>query len=158
MIHLGHFIEQVPFWFMPLVVLTMLVFPFFVWTRRHRAKRRYYNDPSNESGPIQGTLEELNAVDPKASPWINDERIRILDLHELAERYQMERGYSQTYMEDLENYLRKHGVESRVLFQSGLPRGIGPSNIERHGTFEFYILREQFEQGLALINEFKQKT
>ncbi len=156
--HLEQLFAQVPVWFMPVFALMMLTFPFLVWVRRGQRKRRYYSDPSNDHGPIQGTLEELNAVDPKASPWINDERIRILDLHELAERFQMERGYSQSYMDDLENYLRTHGVESRVLFQSGLPRGVGPSNIERHGTFEFYILREQFDQGLALINDFKQKT
>lgn len=158
MTSLEHLFTHVPVWFMPSLAVMMLVFPFLAWMRRMRKKRHYYDDPANDIGPIEGTLEELNSVDPRASPWINDERIRILDLHDLAERFQMERGYSQPYMMDLENYLRKHGVESRVLFQSGLPRGVGPSNIERHGTFEFYIRREQFEQGLALIADFKTKT
>ena len=125
-----------------------------VFIRRSIHKRRYYSAPET-SEPIQGTLEELNAVDPKASPWTQDQRRKLADTKDLVGRYNTLDGYSETYVEDLMAALRKDGIECDYVFQETLPMGVAAAIVSRVGTYEVFADRARIEEALRTIELFK---
>ncbi len=127
-----------------------------VFVRRSIQKRRFYSRPEF-SEPIQGTLEELNAVDPNASPWTQDQRRKLADTKDLVGRYNTLDGYSEKYVDDLMAALRSNGIECDYVFQETLPMGVAAAIASRVGTFEVYADRSRVVDALKTIEEFKSR-
>ncbi|MCM2280491.1 MAG: hypothetical protein NDI61_01440 [Bdellovibrionaceae bacterium] len=58
-------------------------------------------------------------------------------------------------MEDLASYLRGQGVQSEIVFQETVPRGVAASFIERQGIHELYVRRDQAETAVEAIARFQ---
>ena len=127
-----------------------------IFIRRQLQKRRYYaRDEATE--PIEGTLDDLTAVDPLASPWTNDERRKLMDTMELVGRFHTLDGYSDYYVEDLMALLRKNGIACNSVFQETLPMGVAAAIVSRVGTYEIFAERTRIDQALRVVEEFRDR-
>ena len=123
---------------------------------RHQIrKRRYYRDPENDTTAIEGSLEELNRVDPDASPWLNDEREKLTATHALVARYFTSNGFTREYMEDLQAHLQSAGLETQLLFQEGMPIGALNAMTVRQGSFDLWALKSEQRLAAEKIAEFR---
>lgn len=138
-------------WIISLIIPALFI---ALVVRRKIQKKRFYAQ-TDDGAPIEGTLEELNAVDPKASPWTSDERAKLNDTKELVARFNTGDGYSQYYVDDLLKELRSHGIECETLFQETLPMGVAMAIVDRIGTFEIFVDRARAGEALQRIEEFK---
>ena len=124
------------------------------YARRRRARKKYESSPSNE-GPIEGSLDELNRVDPNASPWRNDHIAKIKETMELVERFDTMRGYSDIYMEDLKGVLTTDGIACESVFLESNPIGAMGSLTTRMGIYELYADRSKIDRAKKLVEEFQ---
>lgn len=107
-----------------------------------------------DDGEIQGSLSDLAKAEKELAVDHVELRKRILADHVLADRLSTLHGVSETYMTDLQAFLRERGVSCIYLFQETLPTGeIGIMG--RTGIYEFYVDRERAADAKRLIAEFR---
>ncbi len=141
------------------VIVLLLILPVGITTafvRRKKRKAHYYADPKND-GPVEGSIDELLETDSNASPWRNDEKQRLNETMEMVERFDTMRGYSEQYVEDLKNEIRKSGIAAESIFLEGYPVGAFASLTTRMGIYELYVERAQLSRAKQVIEEFQSR-
>lgn len=130
------------------IVLFIPIAVIIIFVKRRRAKARLEQEPD---GPLKETAQDLARAEEELREMPLDIREKIVETHELYDRFTTHRGYSNVYMEALTKAIRDAGIECELVFQATLPMGVADAIVEPQGVFELYILRRHLSEARKLI-------
>lgn len=109
-----------------------------IYLKRRRARRvQQYQ----AEGPLKETTADLERAEEDLRQMPIDIREKLIETHDLYDRFPSHRGYSSLYMEAFTKNLRETGIDCDVVFQATLPMGVADAIVEPQGIYELYVLR-----------------
>ncbi len=126
-----------------------------IYLKRRRARRiqQYQSD-----GPLMETAADLERAEEDLQQMPIDIREKLIETHDLYDRFPSHRGYSSSYMEAFTKRLREAGIDCDVVFQATLPMGVADAIVEPQGIYELYVLRSHKLEAKNLIPNLLETT
>lgn len=126
-----------------------------IYLKRRRARRI---QSYQSEGPLKETIADLERAEERLRQMPIDIREKLIETHELYDRFPSHRGYSNIYMEALTRRIRDEGIECDVVFQATLPMGVADAIVEPQGIYELYVVREHLGQAKKRIPDLLETT
>lgn len=119
-----------------------------IYLKRRRARRILQHQAD---GPLKETAADLERAEEDLRQMPIDIREKLIETHDLYDRFPSHRGYSNLYMEALTKNIREAGIECDVVFQATLPMGVADAIVEPQGIYELYVARGQALEAKKII-------
>lgn len=137
--------------FVVLATAILFAFPVMIFLIYLKRRRQRLKIQAQVEGSIKGTKADLEKAEEALQAMPIDIREALIETHELYDRFQTHRGYSNIYMEALTKAVRDTGLDCELIFQATLPMGVADAVVEPQGVFELYILKGKLTEARKVI-------